>query len=214
MKEVSIQENKRMVTSTEVLTRLKVLLGVRSAKELAQIFKLKPNTISSWKKRNTLCYAKVIEICNQHEIDLNELFCAQRQNIAVNKSYTQVPIIYIDDYLEYYLNLQRESKKVKQIYLPKRVNFDIVIQLYSNVFDQMQQAKLMYAFCKKVDASSLSVGNDYIFLIKNKGFQRHTVIAHDIQSNRLRISEEKEEMSWINTKEIAELFQCINYVLC
>lgn len=213
MKEVSIQENKRMVTSTEVLTRLKVLLGVRSAKELARIFKLKPNTISSWKKRNTLCYAKVIEICNQYEIDLNELFCVQHQKIAINKNYTQVPIIYIDDYLEYYLNLQREPKKIKQIYLPKRVDFDIVIQLYSSVFDQMQ-AKLMYAFCKKVDASSLSVGNDYIFLIKNKGFQRHIVIAHDIQGNRYQISKDKEEKSWINTKEIAELFQCINYVLC
>jgi|GEM_PF-5967576 len=41
-------------SSKEVLTKLKNLLGVKSTKELAVFFNLKPNTISSWKKEKHL----------------------------------------------------------------------------------------------------------------------------------------------------------------
>lgn len=51
MKNKELQENQNISTSVEVLTKLKVLLGVKSSKKLAQIFELKPNTISSWKKK-------------------------------------------------------------------------------------------------------------------------------------------------------------------
>lgn len=213
MKEDAIQEKEGIISSAEVLTRLKILLGVRSAKELAHIFNLKPNTISSWKKRNTLCYAKIIEICNRYEIDLNELFYSDYQNIAINKSYVNVPIVYIDDYLEYYLTLQTKRRKIKQIYLPKSVNFDIVIQLYSTTLTQ-DQSELMYVFCKKIGPEKILVGEDYIFLVKNKGFQKYNVIAYDVTHQRLQMCKNFDEVSWINLKEISEFFQCINYMPC
>ncbi|WHT39885.1 helix-turn-helix domain-containing protein [Myroides odoratus] len=213
MKEEIIQKREGIISSTEVLTRLKILLGVRSAKELAHIFNLKPNTISSWKKRNTLCYAKVIEICNKHEIDLNELFYAAYQNIAINKSYAQVPIIYLDDYLEYYLKSHVKHKKMKQIYLPKNVSFDIVIQMYINSTERMQ-AELMYVFCKMVDVANLVVGEDYILLVKNKGFQKYSVIAYDVEGQRLQLCRDMNEKMWLNTKEVSECFQCMNSMPC
>lgn len=213
MKEETKQNMEGIISSTEVLTRLKILLGVRSAKELAHIFNLKPNTISSWKKRNTLSYSKVIEICRQHEIDLNALFYTTYQNIAINKSYIPVPIVYIDDYLEYYLNLQVKNKKRKQIYLPKRVNFDIVIQMHSNAVERMQ-GELLYVFCKKVEVSKVRVGKEYIFLVKNKGFLKYNVLVHDVEHHRLQLSREREEVIWLNAKEILESFECINSMLC
>lgn|GEM_PF-3120016 len=213
MKEKTTQKNEEIITSTEVLTRLKILLGVRSAKELAHIFDLKPNTISSWKKRNTLCYSKVIEICKQYEIDLNELFYKAYQNRAINKCYIQVPIVYIEDYLAYYLNSNGKNKESKQIYLPKTVNFDMVIQMYSNSIERMQ-GELLYVFCKKVEVSDVAVGKEYVFLIKNKGFLKYNVLIHDVEHHRLQLKREGEDAIWLHTKEISESFQCISTMLC
>ncbi|MGS4346939.1 helix-turn-helix domain-containing protein [Myroides odoratus] len=213
MKEEMKQNKEGILSSTEILTRLKILLGVRSAKELAHFFNLKPNTISSWKKRNTLSYSKIIELCSQHEIDLNELFYTAYQNIAINKSYVQVPIVYLDDYLEYYLNLHTKNKKIKQIYFPKSVNFNFVIQMYSNSLERMQ-GELVYVFCKKVELAQVSIGKEYVFLIKNKGFQKYTVLTYEAEQHRLRLDRQQEETIWLNMKEVSECFQCIHVIPC
>lgn len=213
MRKIARRENVIQTSSSEVLTRLKVLLGVRTAKELAEIFDLKPNTISSWKKRNTMSYAKVIEVCHHFNIDLNELFFSDYQNVSIDKSYRNIPIIYIEDYLEYYLSMYAKPKKLKQIYVPKQVSFDIVIQLYTTVLDQVS-AKLVYAFCKKVQFTEINTNENYVFLLKNKGFQKYNVIEVDKKNNRVSLHKETEELSWVNAKEIVEVYHCINYLFC
>ncbi|MGG5578386.1 helix-turn-helix domain-containing protein [Myroides sp. C15-4] len=213
MRKIARRENVIQTSSSEVLTRLKVLLGVRTAKELAEIFDLKPNTISSWKKRNTMSYAKVIEVCHHFNIDLNELFFSDYQNVSIDKSYRNIPIIYIEDYLEYYLSMYAKPKKLKQIYVPKQVSFDIVIQLYTTVLDQVS-AKLVYAFCKKVQFTEINTNENYVFLLKNKGFQKYNVIEVDKKNNRVNLHKETEELSWVNAKEVVEVYHCINFLFC
>ncbi|MGG5506933.1 MULTISPECIES: helix-turn-helix domain-containing protein [unclassified Myroides] len=213
MRKITLEEQENQISSAEVLTKLKVLLGVRTAKELAAIFNLKPNTISSWKKRNTMCYAKVIDVCHQYNLDLNELFFSDYQNTSIDKSYKNIPILYIEDYLEYYLSIQSKPKKLKQIYLPKQVNFDIVIQVYTTVFDQ-GSAKLVYAFCKKAKQLDITVNQNYVFLLKNKGFQKFKVVEVDHVNNRVGLYKENAEITRISTKEIVEIFHCINYLVC
>ncbi|MBB1151213.1 MULTISPECIES: helix-turn-helix domain-containing protein [unclassified Myroides] len=213
MRKIALQENVIQTSSSEVLTRLKVLLGVRTAKELAEIFDLKPNTISSWKKRNTMSYAKVIEVCHHFNIDLNELFFSDYQNLSIDKSYRNIPIIYIEDYLEYYLSMHAKPKKLKQIYVPKQVGFEIVIQLYTTLKDQVN-AKLVYAFCKKVQFADITMGENYVFLLKNKGFQKYNVVEVDKKNNRISLYKETEELSWVNAKEIVEVYHIVNYLSC
>ncbi len=213
MRKIARRENVIQTSSSEVLTRLKVLLGVRTAKELAEIFDLKPNTISSWKKRNTMSYAKVIEVCHHFNIDLNELFFSDYQNVSIDKSYRNIPIIYIEDYLEYYLSMYAKPKKLKQIYVPKQVSFDIVIQLYTTVLDQVS-AKLVYAFCKKVQFTEINTNENYVFLLKNKGFQKYNVIEVDKKNNRVNLHKETEELSWVNAKEVVEVYHCTNFLFC
>jgi hypothetical protein len=57
-----------------ILQKLKFALKVRTDIELSEILNVKPNTISSWKKRDTLDYSGIIAICELYEIDLNEIF--------------------------------------------------------------------------------------------------------------------------------------------
>lgn len=58
----------------KVLKTLKHKLKIKTDKELSGIFGVKPNTVSSWKTRNTIDYERLIAICRNHNLDLNELF--------------------------------------------------------------------------------------------------------------------------------------------
>lgn len=57
-----------------ILQKLKFALKIRTDIELSEFLNVKPNTISSWKKRNTLDYNSIITICELYEIDLNDIF--------------------------------------------------------------------------------------------------------------------------------------------
>ncbi|WP_010254601.1 helix-turn-helix domain-containing protein [Myroides injenensis] len=65
-----------MQNATVVIKKLKKMLGIKTDLELSRILDVKPNTISSWKKRNSLQYDSLIALCKEHKIDLNELFFA------------------------------------------------------------------------------------------------------------------------------------------
>jgi len=62
-----------MLQANEVIKRLKQLLGYKNDLELANLLGIKPNTLSSWKVRETLRYDKIIEICKKHKIDLADI---------------------------------------------------------------------------------------------------------------------------------------------
>lgn len=213
MKNKVLQEKQNTSSSIEVLTKLKVLLGVKSSKQLAHIFELKPNTISSWKKRNTLCYAKIIDVCKQHQIDLNELFYANYPNKAIEKHYVNVPIIYIDDYLEYYLSIKTKQQNLKQVYLPKSSGFDIIIQLYTHVKEK-EQPQLIYAFCKKIDHTLIVEQKKYVFFVQNKGFQYFKLIEISKDKSKFKVSKEEEGSIEILAQDVIEIFQWKDSLLC
>ncbi|MBB1138861.1 helix-turn-helix domain-containing protein [Myroides sp. WP-1] len=212
MKNKVLQENQNTSSSIDVLTKLKVQLGVKSSKKLAQIFDLKPNTISSWKKRNTLCYAKIIEVCKQHQIDLNELFYSNYPNKAIEKYYANVPIIYIDDYLEYYLSIKTKQQKLKQIYLPKSVNFDIIIQLYTSI-DSNDHPQLIYAFCQKITLSSVEEQQHYVFFVQNKGFQYYKIVEVNKEYTHFKVMKGTDCIE-LKMEEIIEVFQWQESLSC
>lgn len=73
--------------SNNVLRRLKVSLGIKTDLQLAEYFDIKPTTISSWKSRNTLDYQKIIEKCEN--VNLNWLFKGEdfaKNQMVLNKN--------------------------------------------------------------------------------------------------------------------------------
>lgn len=67
-------QEKKSQNASLILQKLKFALKVRTDIELSEILNVKPNTISSWKKRDTLDYSGIIAICELYEIDLNSIF--------------------------------------------------------------------------------------------------------------------------------------------
>lgn len=59
---------------SNILKKLKDVVGVKSDKELASLLDVSYPTIAAWKKRNTLDFQKVIKFAVEHSIDLNYLF--------------------------------------------------------------------------------------------------------------------------------------------
>lgn len=63
----------------DVISNLKELLGLKKDKELCDLLEIKQNTISTWKKRKTLDYKKIIELCGQKELPLEEIFFTNKE---------------------------------------------------------------------------------------------------------------------------------------
>lgn len=57
-----------------ILERFKALLDIDSDIHLATYLNVKPNTISSWRKRNSLDYSLIIAKCEEKKLDLNYVF--------------------------------------------------------------------------------------------------------------------------------------------
>jgi hypothetical protein len=71
-----MQDNKSQ-NATDVIARLKSLLKLKTDIELSEFLNIRPNTISTWKKRNSVDHDAIISICELYELDLNEIFLAK-----------------------------------------------------------------------------------------------------------------------------------------
>lgn len=83
-------QEKNIQNATEVISRLKEMLKIRKDIQLAEFLNVRPNTISTWKKRNTLDYDALIRICDLYELDLNEILLGKNR---LNGTSTQTPLL-------------------------------------------------------------------------------------------------------------------------
>jgi hypothetical protein len=57
-----------------IIQGIKRKLGIKSDKKLCLMLGIKQNTLSTWRKRDTLDFNKIISFCEQNNLDLNEVF--------------------------------------------------------------------------------------------------------------------------------------------
>jgi phage repressor protein C with HTH and peptisase S24 domain len=62
-----------MRTVNEILDEIKKLKGLKTDTELAGLFYVKPNTVSNWRKRNTLPYEQIITFCEKENVDIRNI---------------------------------------------------------------------------------------------------------------------------------------------
>ncbi|MFV3288291.1 helix-turn-helix domain-containing protein [Pseudomonas sp. NY11955] len=63
-----------------VLTRLKLLTGAQTDAELSRALSVSPQTLSSWKVRDSIPYSLCIEIARQHACSLDWLLMGQAEH--------------------------------------------------------------------------------------------------------------------------------------
>ena len=89
--ENNVVPGKEALSVKEVLGNLKELLKLRTNKELSDVLGVKSNTISTWKKRNSLDYSRLVAFGKQYKLDLNTLFSNNVYEPHLEKDIIAVP---------------------------------------------------------------------------------------------------------------------------
>lgn len=56
-----------------ILIRLRKRLGLKTDLEVSRLFRVSPNTISTWKARNTVNFQMLIAICYENNISIDSI---------------------------------------------------------------------------------------------------------------------------------------------
>lgn len=69
------------LNSNNLIERLKSKLSIKKDKDLCLLLDIKSNTLSTWRKRDTLDFNKILELCEKHNLDLNYIFFEEDEKI-------------------------------------------------------------------------------------------------------------------------------------
>ena len=158
-----------MQSVTEVIKNLKGLLGIKTDLELARLINVKPNTISSWKSRETFQYDTIIELCRQRNIDLNEVFF-DKYEVSFEKGLNRrkVVMVSVQNQLEYFI-ANKASEALNPIcFFPTELEIDVAFQIGN---DNMQPTIKVgsYALCKKVSDKIIHPWRVYVLVVEDEG---------------------------------------------
>lgn len=195
-----------MQSAAEVIKKLKELLDIRTDLELAKLIKVKPNTISSWKSRETLQYDTIIQLCQERNINLNELFFDDYEesfNAKVNKK--KIGMISIENQLQYYICSKATLAMVPAVFFPTDSDIDIAFQLGRN--NMQPTIKLgTYAMCKKISNRIIHASRVYVLVVENRGILCNRFKGYDSKSDLIFSNDNDEfedvHIKWENIKEI------------
>ena len=159
-----MQENNTQIAKN-IINRLKKSLKVDTDTRLSEILNIKPNTISSWKKRNTLDYSKIIDKCIELNIDLNLIFSEVPTNFRHG---TLTPMVSKDLIYQYTSGKLMDSLEIlptmKFPYLKNKES--IAFQIDKSLIDARFN-KDCFAICEKTSLVNI-IDNDILIVISNK----------------------------------------------
>lgn len=158
-----------MLDANDVISRLKLLLGLKTDLELANLLEIKPNTLSSWKIRETVRYDRIIVICKKFKIDLNEVFLIHPNSVYnVDLDDRIVKMISVDHHIEYFINPVKCLASSPSYVFPTEDEVDIAFQIgVENMFPTIKVSS--YLLSKKIDLHEMKPWNIYVLIVENRG---------------------------------------------
>lgn len=203
-----MQENNTQIAKN-IINKLKKNLKISTDTKLSEILNIKPNTISSWKKRNTLDYSKIIDKCIELNIDLNVIFNDTTTN---DRRDTFTPIVSKDSIYQYTSGKLMDSLEV----LPTmkfpglKDKESIAFQIDKSIIDSKSN-KDCFAICEKTPLIEVNDDDIIIIISKKLGFFV-TKIKHSLADTEKSIitvddSSPFNENISISIKDIDELWK-------
>ncbi len=208
-------QEKKSPNATLVLERLKKHLQIRTNIDLANILNVKPNTISTWKKRNSMDYELIVSVCEKHGIDLNEVFYDDSTVVEVEKNnYNQNISVVTREFQYQYVNHLGEDTFMSQI--PK-YNFPFIsgenmraFQVTGNMMHPTLEDNSIVIARKLDEYESISDNKNYVIVSKIRGiFINRVQTLFDSPDELLLINDNKmipQEIK-IHVNEIAETWE-------
>lgn len=158
-----------MLKATEIIRRLKQVLEYKNDLELAKALKIKPNTLSTWKKRETVDYPKILEVCREHKIDLNTLFLSEsKRRLTSNMETRRVKMISVDQHIAYFLNAEKCYSTSPTSVFPVEEDVNIAFQVgIENMHPTIKVSS--YVLAQNINIEDLQLWHIYLFVVEDKG---------------------------------------------
>ncbi|MCF6132061.1 hypothetical protein L1S31_07175 [Flavobacterium sp. WG47] len=138
--------------------------------ELSELLNVKPNTISTWKKRNSLDFESIISICELYEFDLNEIFYTSENHSSKSKNYlTETPLICREVQFQYCIDSKTILENLPKYNFPfiRSENTRVFQVLSNNMFPIIDENS--YAICEETSLDHIQDNSLVVIVSKSKG---------------------------------------------
>ena len=201
-----MQENKSQ-NAINVIDRLKKALKIKTDIELSEFLNIKPNTISTWKKRDSVDFDSIISICELYELDLNEIFLNKKKA----SNYTaDTPLVSREVQFQYV----RENDIASFLEILPKYSFPFVnseetraFQVISNnMFPFIEENS--YVVCEKIEQSKVENLSMVVVISKQKGLFLNRISKSETEEDAFILSSENDFFNEVILKvsEISELW--------
>jgi len=201
-----MQENKSQ-NAINVIDRLKKALKIKTDIELSEFLNIKPNTISTWKKRDSVDFDSIISICELYELDLNEIFLNKKK---VFEYTSDTPLVSREVQFQYV----RENDIASFLEILPKYSFPFVnaeetraFQVISNnMFPYVEENS--YVVCEKIELADVENLCMVVAISKQKGLFLNRISRSDINENTYILSSENDFFNEVTLQasEINELW--------
>lgn len=206
-----MQENNSL-NARLIIKRLKKRLKIKTDIELSSILNIKPNTISTWKKRNSLDFSSIITICDLYEIDLNEIFLGKeelKRDTAENKENT----ILVSREMQFQYVIGNNPNFLEEL---PRYSFPFIENhesrafqiIGNNMYPTLEENS--YAVCQKRNINEIINNKIYIIINREKGLFINRIKLDSNYSKKIKLIHDNKPMYneiEMNLSEIDELWE-------
>lgn len=182
--------------ANDILLRVRELINLKTDKELCNLLEIKHNTLSSWKKRNTLDFPKVIALCEEKNLNLNYVFFGVKEKppVPVKKP------------------AEKKLKKIKQLQLQNSNRNLVLFRQSDAVNDKGLKEETEDIFVgQRVLINKLKAGTEYTFSLKSN--LNVTGVFQEMEAEHIVIvtgTDSKENLSKIAISDIISIWNLID----
>jgi len=180
-------------SANNLIERLKLELSIKKDKDLCMLLDIKQNTLSTWRKRDSIDFNKVIALCEERNLDLNYIFFYDNKGAGAAESKPQKP-------------RYKKALVVKSVFSGKLVNSKRSIELFvmeNNLELPTNHTKILVT--QQASTFKLSENVKYVFTLK-VGDSFVDTPKLETKNNSTIINLEKNEFT-IEPSEIASVWQ-------
>ncbi len=207
---------KKSLNANLILKRLKKALQINTDIELSKLLDIKPNTISTWKKRDTLDYSAIISICNLYGIDLNRILSEKSYNEKVNNIIlNNTPLIKRELQFEYCLGNEDLLNSLPQYHFPFiQSKIARAFEIVSNNMNPTINAN-SFVVCEITDIKSIEENAIVVIISKTKGLIINRVINNSPLENNFTLSNDNTffRNTTIDSVDIKEIWAVKNILI-
>lgn len=163
-------QEKKSQNAILVLNKLKKTLKISSDKQLSEFLNVKPNTISTWKKRNSLDYNVIISICELYEINLNEIFYDSANHIVdIECNSSETPLICREIQFQYCIDSSAILESLPKYHFPfiRSENSRVFQVLSNNMYPIIDENS--FVICEETTLEEVHENSLVVIVSKSKG---------------------------------------------